>query len=89
MNTYIVTYEVYDTQRKNKLKEKMRTFPSYCPVHDNCWALRSEMKPAEIRDLLGEQLIEEDRVFVIRSGVHAAWRNTYDNKNSDWLKENL
>lgn len=87
MTTYIITYEVNDNSRKTKLKEKLKEFKSYCPIHDNCWAIRSEDKPAEIRDALNTVLNTEDRIFVIRTGTHAAWRNTYSDKNSNWLKE--
>ena len=89
MTTYIVTFEVSDASKKNDLKEKLKQYNGYCPIHDNCWAIGSEQTPAQIRDSLGETLSESDRIFVIRSGTYAAWRNTYGPKNSEWLKERL
>lgn len=89
MTTYIVTFEVTDTDRKDALKEKLKQYKTYCPIHDNCWAVLSDQTPSQIRAFLDVALATSDRIFVIRSGTHAAWRNTYGEKNSEWLKEKL
>lgn len=89
MTTYIVTFEVNDTDRRVELKEKLQSYKSYCPIHDNCWAIITDQKPAQIIDYLKGGLVDQDRLFVVRSGTHAAWWNTYGEKNSEWLKENL
>jgi len=89
MTTYIVTFEVNDSSRKSALKEKLKSYNGFCPIHDNCWAILSEQTPAQVREFLDEALQPQDRIFVIRSGTHAAWRNTYGEKNSEWLKERL
>ena len=88
MNTYIVTFEV-DDSRRELLRDRLKKFSSYCPIHGNCWAVLSDKPPAEIRDFLVEALSDEDRIFVIRSGTYSAWRNAYSEKHSDWLKEKL
>ncbi len=89
MTTYIVTFEVNDDLRKNQVKEKLKQYRGYCPIHDNCWAVISHQTPNQIRDSLTEGLSASDRVFVIRSGTHAAWTNSYGSQNSEWLKERL
>ena len=89
MSTYIVAFEVDDATRKYNLKEKLKTYGTYCPINDNCWAIVSEKTPVQIRDHLNEALINSDRIFVIRSGIYAAWRNAYGEKNDEWLKERL
>jgi hypothetical protein len=89
MTTYIVTFEVNDASRKSALKEKLKQYDGFCPIHDNCWAILSDQTPAQIQEFLGKALASQDRIFVIRSGTHAAWRNTYGKKNSNWLKERL
>ncbi len=90
MTTYIVTFEVNDASRRNELKNKIKLqYSSYCPVHDNCWAIQTDQTPAQISDSLGEALIPSDRIFVIRTGTHAAWRNSYGEENTKWLKERL
>ena len=89
MTTYIVTFEVDDDFRKNQLKEKLKQYSGYCPIHDNCWAIVSDQTPAQIRDYLSQDFSSSDRIFVIRSGTYAAWINSYGQKNSEWLKERL
>ncbi len=89
MTTYIIAFEVPDIDRKNALKEKLKQYKAYCPIHDNCWAVLSDLTPSQIRDFLDEALSESDRIFVIRSGTSAAWRNSYGEKNTEWLKERL
>lgn len=89
MTTYIVTFEVPDTSRKSALKESLKRYNTYCSIHDNCWAILSDQTPSQIRDSLAGALSESDRIFVIRSGTYAAWRNAYGPKNSEWLKERL
>ena len=89
MTTYIVTFEVNNADRENALVERLQQYDRYCPIHGNCWAVVSDKTAAEIRDFLDETLDVSDRIFVIRSGVAAAWRNTYGEKNTEWLKERL
>lgn len=90
MTTYIVTFEVNDPSRINAVKKKMRDhYSGVCPIHGNCWAILSDDTPAQIREYLDNDLTSTDRIFVIRTGTHAAWRNTYGEDNSKWLKERL
>ena len=89
MTTYIVTFEVSDASKQNQLKEKLKQYGGYCPIHDNCWAILSDQTPVQIRDFLSSTLSESDRIFVIRSGTYSAWRNSYGKKNDQWLKDKL
>ncbi len=89
MTTYIVTFEVSDASKQNQLKEKLKQYSGYCPIHDNCWAVISDQSAVQIRDFLNKDISESDRIFVIRSGIEAAWTNPYNTKNSEWLKEKL
>ena len=87
--TYIVTFEVNDINRKNNLVAKLKRYENYCAIHANCWAVVSNQTSAEVRDFLDESLDPSDRIFVIRSGTAAAWKNTYSENHSKWLKEQL
>lgn len=87
--TYIVTFEVNDPSRKEQLKEQLKKYGAYCPIHDNCWAIVTDQTAVQVREFVGAVLNADDRIFVIRSGAEAAWRNTYGDKNSEWLKEHL
>ncbi|MCY3741259.1 MAG: hypothetical protein OXH00_09590 [Candidatus Poribacteria bacterium] len=89
MTTYIVTFEVNDNFKKDQLKEKLKQYSGYCPIHDNCWAVISDQSASQIRDFLSKDLPASERIFVIRSGIEAAWTNPYSTNNSEWLKERL
>jgi hypothetical protein len=87
--TYVVAFEVSSPAVRERLATAMKSFGTYCPVHANCWALKTTSSAVAIRDLLGAQLGIADRVFVIRSGTEAAWQGGYGEKNDQWLKTHL
>jgi hypothetical protein len=89
MSCYIVTFETASEASRQKVRERLKTFPRFCPVHKYCWAIVTDKKAAEVRDYVGEVLQQGERIFVIRSGTEAAWRNSYGVKNNEWLKKNL
>jgi len=89
MTTYIVTFEVNDLTRRNLVKAKLKEFGNYCPIHDNAWAIRTEKKAKEVRDFITPVMTNADRIFVIRTGTEAAWRNAYGTQHSEWLKKHL
>ncbi len=88
--TFIVTFEINNLERRKALKGKIKAlFKTYCPIHKNAWAIRSELKASEIRDAFKKGLTSKDRLFIIRSGTQAAWTNAYGSTNSEWLKTHL
>lgn len=89
MTCYIITFEVPDPTRRNNLKERLKLYGTYCPIHENCWAIVTNNSSVQIRDNLNEVISPSDSIFVIKSGVEAAWNNSYGTDNADWLKEKL
>ena len=78
----------YKSERKAK-RTSSSEYGTYCPINDNCWAIVSDCTPVQVRDKLDQSLSDSDRIFVIRSGTAAAWRNVFGEKNTKWLKEYL
>jgi hypothetical protein len=89
MTCYIAAFEVADAANKAKLKERLKAYGIYCPINDNCWAIVTSQTAAQVRDNLMAVIPTTDKIFVVKSGVEAAWRNVYGQKNADWLKERL
>jgi len=87
MTTFVVTFEINDPIRRNKIKEILRHLGAYCPIHENTWAISTDKSAVQIRDAMMSALASVDRTFVIRSGTEAAWSNAYGKENNDWLKE--
>lgn len=89
MATYIVTFEVNDSSRRKRVEEKLKEFGVYCPIHEYAWAIKTDKKATEVRDAILSVMNDADRIFVVRSGTVAAWRNIYGNEHSEWLKKHL
>lgn len=89
MTTYIVTFEINEVAQRKKVEEKLKEFGYYCPIHENAWAIITEKKAIEIRDFITSVMNNGDRIFVIRTGTEAAWKNAYSTEHSEWLKKHL
>ena len=89
MTTYIVTFDIKDPKRMEAFTAKLKEEHSWCPIHENAYAIRTEKTAAELRLILAKITIIADRVFVIKTGKEAVWINTYSDRNSDWLKKYL
>lgn len=89
MTCYIVSFQTSDDETRRKLIASLKTYKKYCPINHTCWAVVAEQKASEIRDFLKVTLEDGDKLFVVRSGTEAAWRNAFGPKNSEWLKKNL
>ena len=86
---YIVTFNVTSEDSRNRVREVLKNFSSYCPIHRYCWAVDTDENAVTIRDKIKAVLQSDESVFVIRSGTEAAWFNSYGEKNNKWLKEKL
>ena len=89
MTCYIVTFEVKDSAKLTLLKEGLKSYGSHCPINASTWAIITENTAAQIRDHLMSLIDLNDRLFVVRSGAEAAWRNAYGQAHTDWLKRYL
>jgi len=89
MTCYIVSFEIAKHEDKVEFKEALKAYGTYCPINDHCWAIVTNSSAAQVRDNLMAKIPATDKLFVIKSGVEAAWRNVYSEKNSAWLKEKL
>lgn len=89
MTTYIVTFEIDDLSRRKKVKEHLKTYGYYCPIHQHAWAIKTDKKAIDIVNAIIAITAAVDRIFVIRTGTEAAWRNAYGQENTDWLKKYL
>ena len=90
MQCYIISFDVKESKRQ-RLRDALKAFRHYCPIHKNCWAVMSEKNPSEIIDRLSKECLFEsdERLFVIRSGTYASWLNSYGDEHNKWLKDKL
>ena len=86
MQSYIITFQT-SLQDKSSIEQSIKTHRAWASLHDTAWAVLTNRKAKEIRDLILPKLASGDRLLVVRSGTEAAWSNLV--ASSDWLKKNL
>ena len=89
MTCYIVAFQAGLETTRQKVRELLKTYGTYCPIDDTCWAIVTDKKATEIRDHLKTAVGSGDRIFVVRSGTEGAWWNAISTKHTDWLKQHL
>ena len=83
---YIISYDVAEGGDYSII-DAIKAYKSWAHITKSTWAIVTEDKHAEVRDNLNEYLPAGSRLFVVRSGSVAAWRNVMC--SSEWLKRNL
>ncbi|MBI0395440.1 hypothetical protein [Acinetobacter bereziniae] len=84
---YIVTYDVSEDGDYEGLYEKLKSYNGWAKITESSWAILSSRKATEIRDELSSFIGKDGRLFVIKSGKVAAWRNVQ--ARNEWFKNNL
>lgn len=88
MVCYVITYDLKAPGRNyDSLIGAIKTYSKWAKVNESVWAVVTDKNSVQIRDHLASFVDPNDRLFVIKSGVEAAWRNSIC--KSEWLKENL
>lgn len=88
MKCYIISYDLRKPGRDyTSLYEAIKTYSSWAHIQESLWAVISIKTAVEIRNYLQQFIDGNDSIFVIKTGVEAAWTNTLS--KDDWLKENL
>jgi len=87
--TYIVTFEIDSPLRKENLKNKLKTFESCCPIHENAWAVYTEKQEYDILHDIKGTLNAKDRLFVMKTNQHVSWLNPYGEEHVEWMMNNL
>lgn len=70
-----------------ELYEAIKEYGTWSHITESTWGIVTDEKAADIRDYLGQFLPKGSRLFVLKSGTEAAWRNVIC--RSEWLKKHL
>lgn len=76
-----------DDRNYNKLHDAIKSYGVWAKITESSWAIVTDSSASEIRDNIGSFLNSNDRLFVIKSGHNAAWRNVI--ASNEWLKKHL
>ena len=87
MACYIVSYDLVNQRDYDDLIDAIKSYGTWAHIHESVWAVVSEKTASEIRDDLWQHMDADDRLFVLRSGTAAAWRNVIC--KNEWLKKHL
>lgn len=88
MSCYIIAYDLKRPgQQYSELYEAIKSYRRWARINDSVWAVVTDNKAKEVRDHLGSYIDKNDSIFVLKSGVEAAWRNV--RCRNEWLKDNL
>ncbi len=88
MACYIISYDLLAPGKNyEELYSALKTYTKWAKINQSVWAVVTQKSAVEIRTHLTQYMDANDRLFVIKSGVEAAWRNS--RCKNEWLKENL
>jgi hypothetical protein len=83
--TYIIAFE--SSSKVNEIVATIKSGGYWAKITSRTWAIVSKKTATQIRDEIIAVAGPNDKIFVVRSGVAAAWRDTY--ASNEWLKKNL
>ena len=87
MTCYIICYDLRNDRNYESLHKEIKSYSKWGRINESTWAVVTNKSAVEIRDNLLKVIDNDDRLFVIKSGVEAAWNNSIC--KNQWLKENL
>ena len=87
MNCYIISYDLVRNRNYDQLHIAIKQYSKWAHVTESTWAVVTAKSAVQVRENLLQAMDSDDRLFVVKSGVEAAWQNSIC-KNA-WLKENL
>lgn len=85
MTTYIVSYDLVGNKNYNDLYDELKAKKAWAKITESTWGVVSDESAKELRDRLLRVMDEDDRLFIVKSGVEAAWSNS--KCKNEWLKK--
>lgn len=83
---YIISFEISTNTDVTGLITAIRGYDTWAKITETTWAVVTEQTAAEVRNNLTTH-IGQGRLFVVKSGIEAAWINVIC--RNEWLKNNL
>ena len=84
---YIISYELIIPRNVEPLHNAIRAYGIWAKITDTTWAIVTSQSAFDVRNYLQSFLNNNDRIFVVKSGIEAAWANAIC--TNEWLKKNL
>jgi len=87
MGCYIISYDLRNKRDYEDLYEAIKSYGTWAHITESTWAVVTSKSATQVRDHLLGHIDDDDRIFVVKSGVEAAWRSVIC--RNQWLKDNL
>ena len=84
---YIISYDMAGEGDYTALFDAIKAYGTWAHITESTWAVVTDDDHKEIRDDLAKYLPKDSRLFIVKSGTAAAWRNVLC--RNQWLKKNL
>lgn len=82
---YIITFQLL--RDPSIIIAAIKSYGTWAKITDTTWAVVTTKSATDIRNHLNAIIAEGERIFVIKSGVEAAWHNSAC--TNEWLRKNL
>ncbi len=69
------------------LFQAIKDYGTWAHITESTWAVVTGFSAKEVRDDLAKYFPRGSRLFVVKSGVEAAWKNVI--ARNEWLKKHL
>ena len=85
--TYLISYDMAEGGKYDDLYAAIKAYGTWAHITESLFAIATEQSAKEIRENLSEHFPKGSRLFIVKSGTEAAWRNVMC--SNEWLKEKL
>ena len=87
MTCYLISYDLRKKKDYESLYKAIKAYSGWAHILESTWAVTTNLSAKQVRDDLKKHIDSDDGLFVLKSGVEAAWVRV--NCKDEWLKENL
>jgi len=87
MPCYIISYDLRNNRNYESLYKAIKDYGTWARITESTWAIVTDEPAKEIREYLLEHMDDDDRLFIVKSGIEAAWQNV--RCRNQWLKKHL
>ena len=88
MACYIIAYDLKSPGKDYQpLYDAIKSYGTWAHIQDSVWAVVTDGSSVDVREHLSSFMDGNDSLFVIKSGVAAAWKNV--RCRNEWLKKHL
>lgn len=84
---YIISFDVSDGGDRESLLAAIKSYGTWSRITESTFAVVTDESAKDLTEYLGAHIRDDDRLFVVRAGVEAAW--TEIRCRPEWLKKHL